>query len=1033
MKKKLWIPILWVVVVISIVQLMVFNNIYAVSWDTALRMYFGELGGGYDVQVKNEFLTGDELYAYETEVNHNIIAEGSILLKNDNNALPLKAGDRVSVFGGTSVMWMTKEVVSANKGTELIDSLTDAGLSVNASLVRFYNHSSHTKWGTGTNLGSGGQPGTWKIDEIPYAEYTDTVKDSYKDYADAAIVVLSRSGGEGGDLPRSMGRFDGSDDEHYLELTTEEKELLTAVHEAGFAKTIVILHTNNAMQLDFLNPNLYGVDAVLQIGGTGEKGVEVIGKLLTGEINPSGRTVNSFVYDNFSSPVMENFGDHRYTLNGELIVVDNYGTEAPGGTLQGTNYPGTFSYLNYGESIYLDYRYYETRYEDKVLGAANVGDYDYANTVYCSFGYGLGYTTFDWSDFTMSAPDADNNVTVSVKVKNTGSVAGKEVVEFYYQAPYTDDDKANLVEKASVNLIEFGKTKLLKPGESETVTASFNLNDMKSYDANKAKTYIMDEGTYYITAAKDAHAAVNNILAAKGYTTANGMDADGDAAMVQTHEVAAFTVLSDASNTGAEVTNQLDDVVAADATYLTRQNWKMIEDGAIAYSTGTLTGASNTTDTLGTVRVREITEEVLNGLLLEGWDASGNPIGRDDASWPEVQFLDDLGKSEADCTLKLDDMTGADYDDPRWDELLSEITYAEAVRLHAAAGWGTIEIPAIGKGQSKSVDGPQGIVSNINTSAGYRFPPQAMTAMTWNREIARALGDAISQEALTMGISSWWAPATNLYRSPFSGRNFEYCGVDGVYAGLIISPIIEGAMANGVTCQIKHIVINDQEVNRFANGRLATYATEQTVRELYLKPFEIAFRDTPVCSVMSTMTRIGTHLGAGHYNLNQNIMRGEFGLEGPIITDAQTYGPKAGEEILAGGSSMVLTTSATNYNADTLASKGVRYMVYQAAKDVLYMYTKNVASGITIESGFPVYVLLLIAADAIVLIYLLYGTFEVAYAFGKANGRQIVSDRAKWILRLVLWAIAAILLVILTYKFITEWGPMLVFAFQTIG
>ncbi|MBQ9189235.1 MAG: fibronectin type III-like domain-contianing protein, partial [Clostridia bacterium] len=809
--------------------------------------------------------------------------------------------------------------------------------------------------------------------------------------------------------------------------------LLTAVKEAGFGKTILILHTNNALQLDFLKNNEYGIDAVLQIGGTGEKGVEVIGKLLTGKINPSGRTVNSFVYDNFSSPVMQNFGDHRYTQNGELIVVDNYGTEAPGGTLQGTTYPGTFSYLNYGESIYMDYRYYETRYEDAVLGAANVGDYRYDDTVFCSFGYGLSYTDFEWSDFSMTEPDADGNVTLSVTVKNVGSVAGKEVAEFYYQAPYTQYDKDNLVEKASVNLIEFGKTKLLKPGEAETITATVNVYDMKSYDANNAKTYIMDDGTYYLTAARNAHDAVNNILAAKGKSTSDGMTANGDAALAATYTVSQFLTLPNASNTGAAVINQLDDVVAPDAVYLTRQNWTMIEDGAIAYSTDTKTGASNTTDTLGTVKTREITEDVLKGLLLEGWAASGNPVGRDDASWPEVSFRDDLGKTEAECTLQLDDMIGADYDDPRWDELIGEISYDEAVRLHAAAGWGTIEIPAIGKGQSKSVDGPQGIVSNINTSAGFRFPPQAMTAMTWNREIARSLGDAISQEALTMGISSWWAPACNLYRSPFSGRNFEYCGVDGIYSGLIITPIIEGAMTNGVTCQIKHIVINDQEVNRFANGRLATFATEQTVRELYLKPFEIALKNSPVCSVMSTMTRIGTHLGAGHYQLNENIIRGEFGLEGPIITDAQTYGPKAGEEILAGGSSMVLTTSPTAYTAETLASKGIRYMVYQAAKDVLYMYTKNVASGITIDEGFPIYVLLLIAADAIVAIYLLYGTFEVAYAYHKANGRQIVSDRAKRTLRIVLWTIAALLIVFLVFKFITEWGPMLVFAFQTIS
>lgn len=1027
MKKKVIGLTLWAIVCIALIVVLIFGNLYAVSWDTALRMYFGEIGGGYEVSENATFLTGDELYEHEKQVNYEIISEGSVLLKNENKALPLSTGDKVSVFGISAYMWMTKEVVTNSKKTDFVDSLTDAGLVVNTDLVKMNMQSSHNKWGTGSNLGSGGTAGTWKIDEIPQSEYTAAAKNSYAQYNDVAIVVFSRSGGEGGDLPRAMGRFGGSDDESYLELNQDEKDLLLAVKAANFKKTVVILHTNNAMQMDFIDQKEYGIDACLFVGGTGENGVDVVGKILTGEINPSGRTVNSYSYDNFSSPVMQNFGDHRFTLNGALVSVSDYDNESPS---------GTFSYLNYGEGIYVDYKYYETRYEDTVLGASNVGSYDYSSVVTYPYGYGLSYTDFAWSDYRVSRPDSDGNITASVQVKNVGSVAGKDVVGFYYQSPYTEYDKKNLVEKSSVNMIEFGKTKLLQPGESDVIEVTFNYKDMKSYDANYAKTYIMDEGTYYITAAQNAHVAVNNILAAKGKTVKNTsakMDADGNADMVKTYVQDKFTVLNTSEQTGATVTNQFDDVTLPDAVYLTRQNWTMMDNNGLSYATGTATGASVTTDVDGTVKTHEISRQMLDDILLEGWDASGNPVGRDDESWPEVQFREDIGLTEDEAIasgIKFEDMMGADYDDERWETLLSQMSYAETVQLVSNAGWGTIEIKAIGKGKTKSVDGPQGIVSNINTSAGYGFPPQAMTATTWNKEIAYDLGDAISQECVSLGISSWWAPAVNIYRSPFSGRNFEYCGVDGVFSGLIVSPIIEAAMNNGITTQMKHAVINDQEVNRFANGRLATFANEQCIRELYLKPFEIALQKTNVVSIMSTMTRVGTHLGAGSYRLNQNVLRGEFGLVGPIITDAQTYGPKAGEEILAGGSSMVLTTSPTQFDEATLNSKGARYMFRQAAKDVLYMYTKNVATSITITEGFPVYVLLLAVVDLFIVVYLCYGTGEILMKLYPEQ--TVLGKKGKWRMRIILWSLGGAALIAFLIAFFVEWLPMLIFAFQTM-
>ncbi|MBR4208700.1 MAG: glycoside hydrolase family 3 C-terminal domain-containing protein, partial [Lachnospiraceae bacterium] len=375
MKKNKIGRILWCLFLVAALALNVWLTMYATSWDRALTGYFGTIGGTeYATIETQDYSNVDDLRVAEKEAELRIVGEGTVLLQNNNNALPLTSGNKVSVFGQTAQMWMTKERISGTKDTVFLESLEAAGLEINAALRKFYKQSKHTNWGIGANLGNGGIAGTWQLDEVPQSEYTDEVKKSYSEYSDAAIVVISRGGSEGGDLPRYMGRYGGSDEDSYLDLTPEEKDLFAAVMAAGFKKTVLVMHTTNAMNMKDIAP--YGFDAIIWVSGTGEDGVQVMGQLLTGEINPSGKTVDTFAYDNFQAPAMQNFGDFRFTKNGELVTATT------------TTVGGTYSYQNYAENIYVGYQYYETRYEDTVLGQGNTAGYEYDKDVAFPFGHG---------------------------------------------------------------------------------------------------------------------------------------------------------------------------------------------------------------------------------------------------------------------------------------------------------------------------------------------------------------------------------------------------------------------------------------------------------------------------------------------------------------------------------------------------------------------------------------------------------------------------------------------------------------------
>ncbi len=1007
MKKKIAILALWGVTAVGVIAATAYANVYAHGWDRALAGYFGSIGA--------KEITSDELVAEQKALELNIVDEGGVLLQNKNSALPLAKGNKVSVFGQTAQMWMSKEKLNNTKDTVLLDSLESAGLEINGTLRKFYKQSKHTNWGTGANLGDGGIPGEWAVDEVPQSEYVDAVKNSYKDYSDAAIVVITRGGSEGGDLPRYMGRFGENDSTSYLELTQNEKDLLKSIKNAGvFKKTIVLLHTTNAMSMDFVNNEEYGIDSVLWISGTGQDGIEEVGKyFVEGGINPSGKNVDTYVYDNWSSPAMQNFGDYRFTKNGELIA-DTTTTASK----------GTYSYLNYGEGIYVGYKYYETRYADKVMGKANVGTYDYDNVVYAPFGYGGSYTSFEFSNFKVNSPDSNGDIDLEVKVTNTGKLAGKEVVQFYCSVPYTEGG----IEKSFVSLIDFGKTESLKPNGSETIKVTVNVEDLASYDSKDNQAYVLDSGKYYFTAAGDAHEATNNILASMGYSTSNGMTSNGNADLV-TNLSLEKTIYKKAAS-GKDYSNLFEECELDDATYLSRSNWQVLDSfskengtSGIAYATSSKTGQSNTTNTDKLVYTHEIRDEDLKKLQDTSWGGSGNPKAIDDSSYPDITF----GKS-GDLTCKS--MVGTPYSSEKWMDLVQQMSLNEAKDLFGRSGWGNDAVNSVGKPKCVYLDGPQGMIDYISGGKGYQFTDENMLGATWNKDLAYQEGDLIGREFAMKGASVWWSPAMNIHRTAFSGRNFEYFSEDGVHTAMMGLQETIACSKNGVVPSLKHFFLNDQETNRGANGRLATFATEQAMREIFAKPFEKCVVDGGASGVMATMSRIGWTQSPLSYPAMTGLLRDEWGFEGAVITDAQSFTPKEAEEALAAGCDMVDVTTATTFLDSTLSSKGGKYMLACAVKNILYITVNSIAVTTTVNGGFPVYILLLIVLDVLVGVTLCYGTVEILV---KLNPNQaILSKKGKWIMRGVVWGLLAAFLVYILVMFFSTWLWDLMFAMQTM-
>ena len=992
---------LWSLIFALVLSAVGLANYEALKWDSALSLYFGEVGGqqtaegqvGDSIYFPSDYKSAEERLAHSEDIANRITGEGAVLLRNENSALPMAAG-KVSLFG------------IDNKTNGLKGVLEGKGFTVNPKLADFYAASAHESGVRGLAAGNGSETGSWQIDEVPQSEYTDEVKASYKDYADAAIVVFMRTGAEGNDLPYDMSRYGGSAEEHYLELNQNEKDLLTAVG-ASFDKVIVLISSANAMQLDFVEEAAYGIDGVLWFARCP---YGPIADILLGAVNPSGRLPDTYVYDNLSSPAMQNFGDFRF-VNAD-------------GSLTG------YSYVNYAEGVYVGYKYYETRYEDKVIGQGNAGDYDYASTVLYPFGYGLSYTTFEWSGFKVE--EKEDAYTASVTVKNTGKTAGKDVAEFYVQSPYT----AGGIEKPAVALAQYAKTRELKPGESETLTVTFSRMDIASYDDVTERTYVMDAGDWYFTAARNAHEAVNNVLAAKGCTTANGMTADGSAALTQKITYSEKVLLNKAV-TGKEITNKLDEVIRAEnALYLSRSDWSVMEKNGLRYAATTAAGVSKVGNISGDTPAIVVSEDMLKKLQLKGAEGALNPNDFSDAAKYPGKEAYTYG---AENGIALIQMMGLDYNDPKWNDLLDEMKLSEMHAIFNKSGWGSAAVDSIGKPKTLEFDAPHGIANFLTGEELYHYPCATILAATWNQELQHEYGLTIGNDAIATGTSGWYAPGINIHRTPFGARNYEYYSEDGTLTGLVGANVTRGTESKGMHAYIKHFVMNDADTNRNANGDVAVFGTEQAAREIYLKPFQYCIEKGDAQGIMLTMCRVGWQYTYGSYPLMTAICRDEFGFNGCYITDYTTsMKGKGSDQYLAAGGNLVHATAEQTLS--DVKSGWCRALIREAVHGILYNTANSLAmNGIeggekakpaAVQKGFPVYKIALIAFDVLVGLLLLFGMFRV-YSKCRMTEEQFQSRRRMTKKgKRILWIVLGVIFLAIVLIFIFWAWPLLVKAFK---
>ena len=795
-------------------------------------------------QYFTEDFTTEEREKRGQELVYQVEAEGAALLTNTDKALPLEKGANVSLFSTSSVSFIYGGTGSANVDSSKADNLKVAleksGLNVNQTLWDFYL----TGDGAQFVRDGGGFTSGAKVGEAPWSAYTDDILASVEQYSDAAIVTLSRVGGEGVDLTFQ--------EYNYLALDENEKSMLAglkALKDAGkIEKIIVLLNTSNALQVDFLKNNEYGVDATLWVGGVGVTGINAVADIIAGVVNPSGSLVDTYCYDNFSSPAMQNFVPVVY--EGDLTQIPDVAD----------------TYMIYQEGIYVGYKYYETRYEDYVMGTGNAGNWTYANDVAFPFGYGLSYTTFEYSDMNTVYNAVTDEFEVTVKVTNTGDVAGKETVQVYLNNPYTEYDKANGVEKASAALVGFEKTDILTPGASETVTVKVDRREFASFDTYGKGTYILDAGDYYLTVATDSHNAVNNFLAAKGYTVENTnskMDADGNTSLTFKYTNEAFDAETYSTTlNGTEITNMVSSAdpnlyegVEEEIVWLSRNDW-----------TGTMPNAKET------VKIA-LTEMLIEDLQLLQYKAE---------DYPEME-MPTMG---ADNGLKLVDMIGLDYNDPKWDLLLDQMTFDEMVKLIGDSFHWTMPVKSVEAPGTRDENGPQGLTVTlfgshlgVNTAA---LTSEDVMAATFNKELVYEVGNIVGNDCLAANVAILYGPGANMHRTPYGGRNFEYYSEDGFLAGEICAAECKGIQEKGVHVVIKHFALNDCEQDRTGLG---AWINEQAAREIYLKAYQKAFEEAGANGVMMAYTRWGTMWAGAHSGLVNGILRTEWGANGLTISD----------------------------------------------------------------------------------------------------------------------------------------------------
>ena len=785
----------------------------------------------------------DETNEEAAEVAEEIMEDGIVLLKNES-LLPLNETKKLNIFGWESInpayggagsggINDLYDIVSLNQGLE------NAGFSINQELVDFYNN-----YGA-DNPEMSIQKQSWTLPEPPVDTYSDELIKSAKEFSDVAVVVLSRKAGEGhNDIPMDVKKaaYDNNSDEyddfpegeHYLQLSQTERDMVDMVC-SNFDNVIVIYNGANQFELGFAD-EYPQIKSVVWCPGTGNVGFNALGKVFSGEVNPSGKTPDTFIYDMTTAPWWNNAEKTEYTNLADMAVE---------GMNAGTAQVYAPAFTNYVEGIYVGYKYYET--------AAQEGAIDYDKTVQYPFGYGLSYTEFEQKMGELE--EKDGQISVDVEVTNTGDVAGKDVVEVYYKPPYTNGG----IEKSSANLIEFEKTNLLQPGESQTVTVTFSIEDMASYDENNAKAYVLEKGDYVISINSDSH----TVLDQKTYTADKDVVYKGENKRAS-DDTAATNVFEDAKG---------------DVTYLSRA------DHFANYEEATAAPAS-----------AELGEPYVSEYHLN-------------SNFDKTTYLNDedvMPTTGADNGLTLADMRDADYDDPRWEKLLDQLTVDEMANMIAMAGYQTAAMDSVGKVATLDFDGPAAINNNFTGVGSIGFPIEVVVASTWNKELAQAWGECMGKISQEMGAEGWYAPGMNTHRTAFGARNYEYFSEDGVLAGNMGAKAVEGARKYGVYSYIKHFALYE------GNAKMVSvWSNEQAIREIYLKPFEISVKQGGANAVMVSWSFLGDKWTGESSNLMNTVLRDEWGFRGMALTDFfrnNGHGFMNADAALANGVDAMLST-----------------------------------------------------------------------------------------------------------------------------
>ena len=814
--------------------------------------------------------------------------EGTTLLWNKDDTLPLAKTSKISIFGYTQIKyaltgWGSGNVGGATTRKDLKNTIAEKGFSINNTLASAYG-SVTGNYGFNVTQETSIDPNYYEYDvrEVGWSALNSTavgdVTNSIAEYGDAAIMIIGRMGSENGDLAFWV---DECLEDRYVNLSNEEAEILTKLQEfksqGKIEKIILLINSGNAMNLKYIKD--YDIDACMWVGYGGNSAFDAIADMLCGDATPSGHLPDTWAFDMDSAPSSENFGDFKFKQVASGLPSDHKFTHNK-------------KYVVYQEGIYVGYRYYETRYEDLVLGGRNANGtagmvmsknnaWNYNEEVAYTFGHGLSYTDFEYSNFAIA--QKGDNFEVSLTIKNVGTkYSGKDAMQVYVQKPYTEYDKQNGIEKASVELAGFAKTKNLAPGESQNLKVVVKGEEFKSYDAHGAKTYILEKGDYYLAVGHNSHDALNNILAKKDKTTADGMDYNGNANLAGKITVDAndFVKYSKSSATGNTITNQFDDADiniyegtdGQEITYLSRNDWQTTYPSAVSM---VCTSAQ----------------------MIKDMQYGHEPEVPEGTEMPVFNTVGKYGK------LTLAMLMGRDYNDPMWDELLNQITWEELNYLCSQGSTTLAGAESVGAPSALTRDGPCGIrINNPTTGDMMAFPCAPLLAATFNEELIEDVNDAFGMEVLHCGRDSIYGVGANTHRSAYGGRNWEYYSEDSFISGKAFAAASRGLMNRGVMMFTKHFALNEQEWNRYGG---TVWANEQTIREIYLKSFELGVTEGHCNGIMSSFNRIGcTYVGC-HKGILTNVLRGEWGFMGVVITDAavgphQTSAVAKAEAIVAG-------------------------------------------------------------------------------------------------------------------------------------